>query len=149
MAAELMQWEQDVIINSMTRKSSKEIAAILGTDEKKVADFICANCGAVTTKDQLNAERKALRPNKPVAVKKKKEVKERITSARIDTNVLKRPQRQYKTIHVNMNALIPVKIDHKTYIYIKPGVDIEKAKSNFLKSINASLDYHKNRNTKK
>jgi hypothetical protein len=138
---ELMQWEKDVIMNSMVSKSSREISALLGVDAKRVSDYICSVCGTIATMDQKIAERKAIRePKSPV--KKKKKEKVRITSARIDNVIpFKHLQRSYKTRQQDFTLLIPVKIDHKTYIYVKPGSDIEKVKQDFINNIEKSKTF--------
>ncbi|MBK7885158.1 MAG: hypothetical protein IPJ81_16245 [Chitinophagaceae bacterium] len=40
----------------------------------------------------------------------------------------------YKSKEVDYSQLITVRIDAKTFIYAKPGDDIEKLKANFLKT---------------
>lgn len=149
-----MLWEKDVIINSMLLKSSKQIGELLGIDETIIAVFIRNQSSAAGTiaMDQKIAERKVLReklrpPAKSNKQKPKKEKK--VTSAQITYPGRRFIEKKYKDRNQNMAELIPVKIDHKTWIYVKPGVDVQKAKANFLSSINSSLDFHKNRNSKK
>lgn len=140
---QLMQWQRDIIINSMVSKSSAEISVLLGIDKNIITDFICANCGSIVTKDQKIAERNVMRDQKPTATKKKKE-KPRITSARITpaaTAPYKPVQRKYKNIEHNFSLLIPVKIDHKTYIYIKPGQDAQAVKEKYLKRLLESQNF--------
>lgn len=138
---DLMQWEQDLIINSMLRKSSKNIATLLSINEKTVADFIRLQPGMSLsiTMDKKIADRKAHQV-KTIAIKKAKLKKEKtITSARVVHSVTKFTERHYKTIKQDYSELIPVKIDHKTYIYVKPGSDIDKVKRQFLKDTNNTI----------
>jgi hypothetical protein len=138
---ELMQWQKDVISNSMVSKSSREISALLGIDAKRVSDYICSICGTISTMDQRIAERKVTRVQKAPAARKKKE-KERITSARLTPAApFKHVERKYKNREQNFALLIPVKIDHKTYIYVKPGSNIEKVKQDFINSIENSRTF--------
>lgn len=131
---ELMQWEQDVIVNSMLRKSSKTIAAVLGIDEPSVARFIREHSVGIITKDHKISEKKICRP---VKLKKKKEPV--ITSTRSIHSPIKRQQKKYADRELLFEKLIPIRIDHKTYIYVKPGCDIEKTKRDFLKNTTTNI----------
>lgn len=60
---DLMQWEKDVILNSMLRKSSAVIANTLGIEEEVVAGFIKANRPAdLVTMDQLLEKKRKPKP---------------------------------------------------------------------------------------
>lgn len=138
---ELMQWEKDVIINSMLRKSSKEIDELLDVDEKTIADFISISAGKdIVTMDQKIYEKKILR-EKSKPVKKRKEKKQKITSAQLTYPGTKRIEKVFKNRKLNFSELIPVRIDAKTYIYVHPGTDIEKARTDFIHTINNQLTH--------
>lgn len=130
----LMQWQQDVILNSMLSKSSVTIAHTLSVDVQSVADFIKSHAeDGISTMDQKIAEKNARRI-KPIKAKKKKE--NVVTSARIAYTPVKRPEKKYADRNLEMNKLIPVRVDHKTYIYVKPGTDIEKTRKAYLEMMN-------------
>jgi hypothetical protein len=139
---ELMQWEKDVIMNSMVSKSSREISALLGVDAKRVSDYICSAIAVPSQRRIRRSLREKLYVSRRSPVKKKKKEKVRITSARIDHVIpFKHLQRSYKTRQQDFTLLIPVKIDHKTYIYVKPGSDIEKVKQDFINNIEKSKTF--------
>lgn len=151
MPPELMQWEKDVIINSMLRKSSKEIALALDLDEKTVADFISISAGKdTTTMDQKIYERKILReqnkPDKKRSKPKSQGRQQRITSAQLTYAGVKKQEKVYKNRKLNFHELVPVKIDAKTYIYVKPGDDVEKARRDFINTYNNQIIHKHQKN---
>lgn len=141
---ELMRWEQDVIVNSMLRKSSKEIATLLSIDEGTITAFIVAQSTGGVTRDVKLAERKARHNVLLVQSKarhKKKKEKPKITSAKIIHSQHKIREKRFETKDLSTDALVRVQIDHKTHIFIKQGIDPVIAKEKFLKSIAHSLNW--------
>jgi hypothetical protein len=128
----------------MAHKSSVAIALILDIDAPSVSEFIKSHSAGITTMDDKMAERKEkqaiIKPPKEPKPKKKKANK--ITSAKIVYAQIKRQVKRYADREQNFKTLIPVKIDHKTYIYIKPGVDPEMAKEKFLLSLVSSNNHN-------
>jgi hypothetical protein len=57
------------------------------------------------------------------------------------TAPFKHVERKYKNREQNFALLIPVKIDHKTYIYVKPGQDAQAVKEKYLKRLLESQNF--------
>ena len=52
----------------------------------------------------------------------------------------RREEKRYKTLHIDTNILVSVKIDHKTTVFVKPGTDIEKIKLQYTALRNKSKE---------
>ncbi len=133
-----MQWQEDMIINSMLRQSSAAIAGTLGLPEAEVADYIKSHAAGLVTRDDILALKRKPKTEKPKQRPMKKKEK-LITSARRIHSPVKRVEKIYANRKINTDALIPVKVDHKTYIYVKPGTDIEKTRQHYIDLMNNKL----------
>lgn len=139
--------DQSIIKNMMLQKSAKEISKLLDCKTQDVLDFMkiaVHGTNIVTCQMKLDAKRPLKKPvkkkqkdNSKLQLKKlvEERKKEKVKRLQMDEE-RKRSRRPptYKSKEVDYSQLITVRIDAKTFIYAKPGDDIEKLKANFLKT---------------
>jgi hypothetical protein len=146
MEAEFSSLDVMVIEKEILRKTYSDIAFLIDKPVELLRDFIAEHFRdkQVLTYQQVLDQQKKSRPvvkrEKPATLKKiKKEQDEaRGTAAAVawqnqtKTNRDREWKRSYKTKKVDYSKLRTVKVDNKTFIYIKPGEDPEAAKKKFL-----------------
>ncbi len=153
---ELTSYEESMIRNMMLSKSHREISKILdiSIDEtSKVISAAVSGSEIVTFQmklddKQMNRQRAASLRKKPVIdvariekqtsdLIQKKRDKEKSKQHRLDNdrrvrNETKLREQSFKTRDQKLFEKVLVRIDHKTFIYARPGEE-ESAKKNFLK----------------
>lgn len=145
------QLEIQLIRSSLSTKTDAQIAEIL---ERSIADIrkaINVMTGGAADDREIDVKRfqeeqaaAKIKVKKPAVRKvklKSKEMKkaespkaEKVRQAwekQTAENKKKHDRSIFKTIEVDLNKLISVKIDNKTTIFVKPGTDIELAKQNY------------------
>lgn len=148
-------FEQGIIRNSMLSKSYKEIAELIGADDKVVGAYIITliTGTAIITRQMIIDQKKIAQPNKVVTKKVKrisddkikeewqqqKEDKKKTTIAQQSLERKKLTdawlaRKSFKTIKVDTASMISVKVDNKTSILIRKGEDKEEAIKKFFKN---------------
>lgn len=149
--------DQSIIKNMMLQKSAKEISRLLDCKTQDVADFIknaVHGTNIVTHQMKIEAKhpaKKTVEKRQTISrakIKKQEaalqiritEEKIKLKSRRqVEDDRKRRQPSMYKSKNVDYSKLITIKIDAKTYIYANPGDNIEKVKSNFLKTYKKSF----------
>jgi hypothetical protein len=119
----MLSWQEDLIINSVSRKSFRVIAEIIGISIDEIAAFVKNNVDIENIPERLQKINDT-RPHR-------KKYKPEITSARLAPVIKKREEKKYET-KKNLNELVAIKIDHRTTIFITADADVEDAVNNFL-----------------
>ena len=130
-------------------KSYADIAFLLDKSSAEVASFINAwlpGKGIISHQMLLDENKK----RRPPVVRKPREKKKKdpiITSRIIQADQKQKRTRNglpiFKTKAVDLSQLVQVKINRKTWIYIKPGEDPEEARAKFLQRLS---DYNSRTN---
>lgn len=134
-----------MIEKEIRRKSYADIAFLLDRPVEEVSAFIndyLIGKDIVTFQqllDQRLSERPARikKPKQPREPKPEKK-KEKVISSRViipDRRPRAESRRRYKTLEVDYSTLRTVRIDSKTFIYIKDGEDPATAKDKYLASL--------------
>lgn len=143
--------EKQLVRASLQTKSDGEIAALI---EKPIEDVIVLidmitggqaaarseKIQAIKEEEYKAAQQKNAR--KELLQERKARTEKRMNEQKKLANHLEKrkkeveqlhSQRKYKTREVNMDELVSVKIDHKTYVFVKPGTDIKKIKEQYTR----------------
>lgn len=163
--AEFTDQDLSIIRNMMISKSNKTIAALLDCKTQDI-DSVIARIkqteGLPSFQDKIDAKRKP-KPQKVKAPKKirqetdiqrlareKKEERAALKVQRLNMDEKSRVAREiargpkFKTKETDYKKLRTLRIDRKTFIYINPGQDEEKAKADFLKTYKKSFQTPEN-----
>ncbi|MFL5809209.1 MAG: hypothetical protein ACJ749_06775 [Flavisolibacter sp.] len=134
--------EADILLleKEICFKSYKDIAFLLDRPVDELIKFLDGWLpGKGLIPHQLLLNQKVL--SRPIRVREKKEKKkEPVISSRIILPDQKQRRNRngeiiYKTRKVDLSSLHSVKIDSKTWIYIKPGQDPVQAKDAYMKKL--------------
>lgn len=159
MPAEFSEMEQSIIKNMMLRKSYKDIAQLLEYDVRDLKRFISAEIEGtdITTWQMKLDERKPVKRARPArepaseterlridqrkADDLKKELKLAAYRIRINNESERKQLRRqpaYKNVVRDYSKMKLVRIDEKTFIYVKPGDDIEAARERYKLQVEKS-----------
>jgi hypothetical protein len=137
------EFEVNIIEKEITKKSYRDIAFLLDRSVEEVTIFInqWLEGKEITSLQQLRDQAKKDRPPVIRSLKRKKNKKEDplITSRIILPDQKQKKNRAgeliYKTREVDLSKMHEVKIDRRTWIYIKPGQNEEVVKKKYLQRL--------------
>lgn len=136
-------YEVAIIEKEVTKKPYKDIAFLLDRTVEEVTAFVnqFLHGKDIISLQQLRDQEKKDRP--PV-IRKPREKKEKKKEPVITSRIIIPDQKQkrnrageiiYRTREVDLSKLHEVKIDNKTWIYIRPGQDPEEVRKKYLQRL--------------
>jgi hypothetical protein len=116
---------------------SSDIAFVLDRNEEEVREYVAGFCqkNNLTSFDEKTKLKEIKAADK---INSKKKSKKKVSSAIINSALIKPKPSVYQTKKIDYSTMIPVRIDDKTIVYAKPGEDIELVKALALKRIQDS-----------
>lgn len=138
--------EADIMLieKEVQRKSFRDIAFLLDRtvdDVKKFIKELCEQKSIIPYQQLLNdkkdqSKEATKKPREKKEKKKEPKVISRIIETQLEDKRRRGRQPKFETKKVDYSQLRTVKVDEKTYIYIKPGDDPKKAIEKYKQNLN-------------